>query len=324
MFVGTNLTDDRIYGNNAQYLLINGPTGIDSNVTMFSTIQYPEDLSLILSGNSAIYTRLQNIIQAFISKGDGTIEDLVFLNHHWALRNNSNPIRLQAYVKSTKQFWTLIAGETPTLVEMDAIKTNNSTNLDRKNDTGTLGLHSRGYNYLMMPGRITKPLLMFDTLGSSRNSTSFIVTESPGKVTVTLTIIDKTQYGNPQLIVQNISLTTVDGTPIPYTVSLTGDWGDETPLEAIFYKLSNNVVPYFLVDHESNRSTTAGLENTYYKIGNEIVLTIEDTYLLNQVVCSYHRGRYTPTLDITYKSETVRVLRFEQGGTAVTQTATFT
>jgi len=312
------LTDGRQFGNNAQYLLINGPTGVDSNVTMFSTIQYPEDLSLILSGNSAIYTRLQNIVQAFISKGDGTLEDLVFLNHHWALYNASNPIRLQAYVKSTKQFWTLIAGETPTLVEMDAIKTNNSTNLDRKNDTGTWGLHSRGYNYLMMPGRITKPLLMFDTLGSSRNSTSFIVTESPGKVTVTLTIIDKTQYWNPQLIIQNISLTTADGTPIPYTVSLTGDWGDETPLESM---LASN--PSFFVDHESNRSTTTGLENTYYKIGNEIVLTIEDTYLLNQVVCSYHRGRYTPTLDITYKSETVRVLRFEGGSTPVTQTATF-
>ena len=182
MNCGANyLADGRQFGHNAQYLLISNSKIVDSNVTLFSTIQYPDDLSSIMSGNSAIYTRLQNVMQAFISKGDGTIDDLVFLNHHWALRYQYNTIRLQAYVKSTKQFWTLIAGETPTLVEMDAINTNNSTNLDRKNDTSSdsFGMHSRGYNYLLMPGRITQSVLMFDTLGSNRNSSSFIVTVKP-------------------------------------------------------------------------------------------------------------------------------------------------
>ena len=167
----------RQFGNNAQYFLNNTATGVDSNANLFSTIQYPEDLSSIVSGNSVIYNRVQTIIESFISKGDGTIEDLVFVNHHWALRMDNNPIRLQAYVKSTQKFWTLVANSA--LVEMDAIKTNNSTNLDRKNDTSvdTWGLQSRGYNYLMMPGRISKPVLMFDTLGTDQNGSTFIITE---------------------------------------------------------------------------------------------------------------------------------------------------
>jgi hypothetical protein len=174
-----DLNNQVIFGKNAQYLLLNNESGIDSNATQFSTILQPYDLTTITGGTNAPYNRVQDVMNAILLKGDNTLDDVVFLNHHWQIRSTTNAIRLQAYIKSTHTFWTLVAGATPTLVEMPAIKTGESVNLDEKNSTSssTWGKHSRGYNYLMMPGRITDPVVMFDTLGVENNGTSFIITQ---------------------------------------------------------------------------------------------------------------------------------------------------
>jgi hypothetical protein len=155
---------------------------------------------------------------------------------------------------------------------------------------------------------------------SSQNPVPVPVTDGPGPGlrNVTFKFIEESTYGTPQFIIQNIALMTTDGTSIPYTVSLTGDWGDQAPIEAIFYKLSNSIADLFIVDYHLNNSVT------YYKLGNEIVLTIDENFVMNQVVCSYHRARYSPTFDITYQSETIRVNRVITGASeAATQTAMF-
>jgi hypothetical protein len=187
-------------------------------------------------------------------------------------------------------------------------------------DWDTAGTTEKTYTKVGVPAG---PQVIYFVAKNMYDSYSFTKTTyepGPQTATVTLKFIEESAYN--LIIIKKIHLYDIYNNIIDYTVSITGDWGDQAPLVDIFPKLYETssdlywIVDYVVDSVAGNSNENAVGATTYFNLGNEIVLTpVDANIVVNRVVIDYHNSRYSPTFDITYQSETVRMNRILQNDT---------